>query len=102
MKKVLFSSLFTLIALATSPAIAVEVTPVNLVSQGYQGRLSGAGIPGYATFLQKVYLGSIDAEDLVAGAVEQGTLERDLASDRNYIKQVDSALFLLRANGSGR
>ena len=101
MKKLLFSSLVTLIAIA-SPAMAAEVTPVNLVSQGYQGRLTGAGIPGYATFLQKVHLGTIDAEDLVAGAIEQGKLDADLASDENYLRQVNSALFLLQANGSGR
>ena len=102
MKKLLFGSLITLIAATGTPTMAAEVTPINLVAQGYQGRLSASGIPGYATFRQKVFLGSIKAEDLIAGAIEQGKLDADVANDREYINQVNSALFLLRANGSSR
>lgn len=102
MKKLLFSSTIALTAMVANPAMAAEITPVNLVFQGYQGRLSQSGIPGYATFLQKVYLGSIDAEDLIAGAVNQGKIDADTAENETYINQVNSALFLLRANGSAR
>lgn len=102
MKKILFGSLITLLTTVSNSAIAAEVNPTNLVYQGYQGRLSEAGIPGYASFLQGVNLGKIDGEDLIQGAVDQGKLDSDLVNNQAYIKQVNSALFLLRASGSGR
>jgi len=51
MKKILFGSLITLLATLNYKVVAAEVTPANLVSQGYQGRLSEAGIPGYARLI---------------------------------------------------
>ncbi len=101
MKKLLFTSLITLVSIAT-PALAAEVTPINLVSQGYQGRLLKEGIPSYAVFLQKVHLGTIDGEDLIKGAIAQGKLSPELANDETYLNQVNSALFLLQTNGSSR
>ena len=102
MKKLLFGSLITLLTTISTSAMAAEITPINLVFQGYQGRLTGAGIPGYATFLQGVYLGKIDANTLIEGAISQGKLDSNLAEDRVYVNKVESALFLLRANGSNR
>jgi len=102
MNKILFGGLIALLATVNSSVIAAEVTPANLVSQGYQGRLSEAGIPGYAPFLQKVYLGKIDADDLIEGAIAQGKLDSDLAESEAYIRQVNSALFLLRVGGGSR
>ena len=102
MNKIFFGGLITLLATVNSTVIAAEVTPANLVSQGYQGRLSAAGIPGYAPFLQGVYLGKIDAEDLIEGAISQGKLDSDLSDDEAYLGQVNSALFLLRAGGGSR
>ena len=102
MKKLLSSSLILLSVAIATPAKAAEVTPYNLVFQGYQGRLKSEDIPGYATFRQQVFLGKIDAQTLVQGAIAQGKLDADLASDSNYINQVKSYLSLLRANGSGR
>jgi hypothetical protein len=101
MKKLLFTSLITLVSIAT-PALAAEVTPINLVSQGYQGRLLKEGIPSYAVFLQKVHLGTIDGEDLIKGAIAQGKLSPELANSETYLNQVNSALFLLQTNGSSR
>ncbi len=101
MQKILFTSLITLVLIA-SPTLAAEVTPINLVSQGYQGRLLKEGIPSYAVFLQKVHLGTIDGEDLVKGAIAQGKLSPEMANDEAYLNQVNSALFLLQTNGSSR
>ncbi len=103
MKNILFGSSILLLASVVSiPATAAEITPSDLVSQGYQGRLASEEIPGYASFLQAVYLGKIDAETLIKGAVSQGKLDPDMANNDSYIRQVESALFLLRPNGSSR
>lgn len=102
MKKLLFGSLITFITVIASPGIAAEVSPSNLVFQGYQGRLLEEGIPSYATFLQAVYLGKVDAKTLVQGAIAQGKLDPEIVKDESYLRKVKSALFLLRANGSSR
>ncbi|WP_019508797.1 hypothetical protein [Pleurocapsa sp. PCC 7319] len=102
MKKVLFGSFTSLLVLLAAPGIATEVTPSNLVFQGYQGRLASEGIPGYATFLQAVHLGKIDATTLVDGAISQGKLEPKTAQNESYLRQVKSSLFLLRVGGGSR
>ncbi len=102
MKNFLYGSLIILSATITAPAIAAEVTPHNLVFQGYQGRLKSEGIAGYATFRQAVFLGKIDAKTLVEGAIAQGKLSPSKANDETYLNEVQSHLSLLRVNGSGR
>jgi hypothetical protein len=101
MKKILLGSLIALSTLVAAP-VKAEVTPANLIFQGYQGRLNNEGIPGYAPFLQAVYSGKIDAKTLIAGAVSQERLDIKTATSKSYIRQVETALFLLRANGSAR
>ena len=101
MKKIIYS-IILLSAMVSAPAMAAELTPYDLAFQGYQGRLTSEGIPGYATFLQRVYLGTIDAETLVNGAIAQGKLDPSLSEDESYLRKVKSYLFLLKANGSGR
>lgn len=102
MNKFLFCSWLLLLAPIMTPAVAAEIAPTDLVFQGYQGRLIDEGIPGYATFLQSVYLGKIDAAILVQSAIAQGKLKPEMAKNENYLRQVNSALFLLRTNGSSR
>lgn len=102
MKKLLFTSFIVLGATFASPVLAAEVTPIDLVTQGYQGRLQKEGIPSYAVFLQKVRLGTIDGEDLIKGAIAQGKLSPEAANNEAYLNQVNSALFLLQTNGSSR
>ena len=102
MKNFLYGSLIMFSAIVTSPATAAEVTPHSLVFQGYQGRLKSEGIPGYATFGQAVFLGKVDAETLVKGAIAQGKLDPTMANDESYLNEVRSYLFLLRVNGNGR
>lgn len=102
MKKLLFSSLILFGTTIASPALAAEVTPQNLVFQGYQGRLSGEGIPGYASFRQAVFLGKVDAKTLVESAIAQGKLDSRMANNESYLDRVENALFLLRVNGSSR
>jgi len=102
MKNILYTGLIVLSAMVASPAIAAEVTPHSLVFQGYQGRLQSEGIPSYASFRQAVFLGKIDAEDLIRGAIAQGKLDPSMASDESYLREVRSYLSLLRVNGSGR
>ena len=102
MKNFLYGSLIILSATIASPATASEVTPHDLVFQGYQGRLKSEGIASYATFRQAVFLGKVDAQTLVKGAVAQGKLDPSKANDQTYLNEVKSYLSLLRVNGSGR
>lgn len=103
MKKFLFFGISFSIILATSmPALALEIAPIDLVFQGYQGRLLNAGIPGYAAFRQAVFLGKIDAETLVKGAVAEGKLPSSTLNDRSYLRRVELSLFKLRAGGASR
>ena len=102
MKNFLYGSLIILSATIAYPATAAELTPHNLVFQGYQGRLKSEGIPSYASFRQAVFLGKVDAETLVQGAIAKGKLEPTMANDENYLNEVRSYLFLLRINGNGR
>ena len=85
-----------------APARAAELTPHDLVFQGYQGRLKSEDIPGYASFRQAVFFGKVDAETLIQGAISQGKLKPSAANDESYVRQVKSYLSLLRANGTGR
>ncbi len=102
MKKLLFGSFISLLVVATNPVMATEITPSDLVFQGYQGRLSSEGIPSYATFIQAVYLGKINAETLVEGAIAQGKLAPETTQNEGYLRQVQSSLFLLRVGGASR
>ena len=102
MRKFLYSSLILLATTISSPTLAAEVTPQNLVFQGYQGRLTSEGIPGYASFRQAVFLGKVDAKTLVDSAISQGKLDSRMANDEGYLNEVENALFLLRVNGSSR
>lgn len=102
MKKLLFSSLLLLSVTVATPAKAAEVTPHNLVFQGYQGRLKSEGVGGYETFRQAVALGKVDAETLVKSAIAQGKLNANKANDAEYLREVESYLFVFRANGSSR
>ncbi|MEM8831219.1 MAG: hypothetical protein AAGE96_17945 [Cyanobacteria bacterium P01_G01_bin.19] len=88
--------------MGVAPAKAADITPHDLVFQGYQGRLKSEDIPGYASFRQAVFLGKIDAETLIQGAIAQGKLEPSAANNESYVRQVKSYLSLLRANGTGR
>ena len=92
-----------LIIVATSmPSAAAEITPIDLVFQGYQGRLVEAGIPGYAAFRQAVFFGKIDAETLVESAVARGKLPSSILNNKSYLRQVEASLFKLRAGGASR
>lgn len=103
MKKLLFGSISTLILVAIPMAsTAAEIAPVDLVFQGYQGRLASEGIPGYGAFLQAVNLGKVDAETLVKSAVAKGRLSSSTANDKSYLRKVDASLFQLKSGGGRR
>ena len=78
-------------SICCSEKVEVPITPVDLVSAGYQGRLPG--IPGFAVFNQKVLSGNITGEDLVRVAYYQyrATYE-DLSGETTLIKDVDRLL----------
>ncbi len=103
MKNLLFASIGALV-LAGVPisSTAAEITPVNLVFQGYQGRLASEGIPGHGAFYQAVLLGKVDAETLVQGAVAKGRLSSSTASNKSYLRKVEASLFKLRSGGGRR
>lgn len=102
MNKLLFGSMITLIIAATSMPSVAETAPIDLVFQGYQGRLVNAGIPGYAAFRQEVFLGKIDAETLVKSAVAEGKLPSSALNNKSYLRKVEASLFKLRSGGAGR
>ena len=101
MKNFLSGISIVLSATIAFPA-AAEVTPNNLIFQGYRGQLKSEGIPSYAAFRQAVFLGKVDAETLVKGAIAQGKLEPTAANDKSYLNEVRSSLSLLKVNGNGR
>ena len=102
MKNFLYGSLVMLSATIATPSMAAEVTPNSLIFQGYRGQLKSEGIPSYAAFRQAVFVGKVDAETLVKGAIAQGKLDPTMANDKSYLNEVRSSLYLLRVNGNGR
>ena len=102
MNKILLGTISLLLILGTSMPSVAEVAPIDLVFQGYQGRLVDAGIPGYAAFKQAVFLGKIDAKTLVEGAVAEGKLPNSALDNKSYLRRVELSLFKLRSGGASR
>lgn len=79
--------------------VEVEITPFNLVEGAYQGRFVEQGIPGFATFNQKVATGDITAEDLVRAAfLDYRATYDDLMGYTDKIADVEQYLDFYRSN----
>ena len=101
MKRTLLVSLSALtLSLIATPALAEkfttaksnEITPVNLVTRGYQGHFTNQGIPSSAAFNRGVATGRITASDLVEVAIAKGRLNPEAINDAAYISSVQSYL----------
>lgn len=75
-----------------------EITPYDLVTAGYQGRLSDRGIPSASRFVLAVRANKIRAEDLVKVAIAKGRLSESTLNDRAYLHHVKSIMSNLDKN----
>ena len=120
MKKLIFSSLSTLLLLTfTGTAInaqeeadsearveqAQEYTEKRmpafaLVSAAYRGRYEDWDIPGYTTLETEYGTGNITAQDVVNAGVEAGELSPQAAEDDEYVSNVDGELGSLFEDGN--
>ncbi|PSB01679.1 hypothetical protein [Merismopedia glauca] len=106
MKRLLIAAVSTLTLTAAVPAFAQEmtaynvnmhheqtqITPFNLVYNGYQGYLVEQGIPSNGAFDSAVNAGEIKAIDLVKGAIARGRLPQETLNDTSYLHAVQSQL----------
>ena len=56
-------------------------TPFELVSSGYEGKLSKYGVPGFASFCQGVGWGQIKSTDIFNASVSAGIASEGQRSD---------------------
>jgi hypothetical protein len=97
MKNTLFSSFTALFLIANAtPLVAQEITPINLVYQGYQGYFTKSGIPSYGAFIQAIHFQKVDAEALVKSAIAQEKLSPKVRTDDSYLRKVKSSLLKIR------
>ena len=101
MKRTLLVTLSALtLSLIATPSFAekvsvtksLQITPVNLVTRGYQGYFTNQGIPSNAAFNRAAKTGKVTAADLVESAVAQGRLNPETLNDYKYINTVQSYL----------
>lgn len=72
-----------------------ELSPFNLASLAYQGRLGDQGVPGYASLESGVNSGAITAEDVMQAAIDSGRLSASMQNDRNYTVSLQNQLDVL-------
>ena len=82
----------------TSTGSIVEITPFNLVYNGYQGYFIDQGIPGYAVFTSAINTGEVNAKTLVEKAIAKGRLAPETIDDRSYLNSVTDLLDSLEEN----
>ena len=82
---------------STSRSI-VEITPFDLVYNGYQGYFIDQGIPSYAVFTSAINTGKVNAEDLVEKAIAKGRLAPETIDDQGYLNSVKGLLDTLEEN----
>ena len=83
---------------STSSSSIVEITPFNLVYNGYQGYFIDQGIPGYAVFTSAINTGEVNAKTLVEKAIAKGRLAPETIDDRSYLNSVTDLLDSLEEN----
>jgi hypothetical protein len=97
MKKIALFSIATIaLSIASLPAKANEIKPIDLAFKAYQGYFVDSGIPSNSTFVQAVRLGQIDAETLVKSAIDRQRLPQATINDRDYLDKVEAALFKIQ------
>jgi hypothetical protein len=70
----------------------VELTPFNLVKNGYQGYFVDQGVPSNGAFVYAIHFGRVDAEKLVKSAIAKGRLSSETLKDQSYLRKVDFLL----------
>jgi hypothetical protein len=83
-------------AASTDNANIPEIKPFNLVHRAYSGDFTEEGIPGFNRLGRAYQSGEIQAEDLVATAIDQGRLSEDTLNDQGYLNAVEFQLRNLR------
>ncbi len=76
----------------------VELTPFNLITNGYQGYFTNQGIPSYARYLSAINAGKIEAKNLVEAGIASGRLAPDKINDNSYLHHVQRQLNHLDKN----
>lgn len=107
MKRTIFATLSALtLTLVAAPAFAGEVvaikqnslsnvhqiSPVDLVSRGYQGSFTDQGIPSFGVFAKEANSGRVTAEDLVEAGIASGRLTPETINNQAYLNSVDAQL----------
>jgi len=93
--KTIASSLIVLALAAIAPTANAqtvtdtEISPFNVVSLAYQGRLANDGIPGYGGLESGIQSGSITAEVVINAAIEAGRLPEAAERDTEFVTAVD-------------
>jgi len=90
------SSLLVLVlsAVAFAPAAKADtvqesrLTPFNLSTLAYQGRLSNEGIPGYGALAVGIQTGSITAETVIEAAIDAGRLPETAQDNSTFVSAV--------------
>lgn len=73
-------------------ASGYQLTPFNISTLAYQGRLDSQGVPGYNALEAGVNSGSITADQVVQAAIESGRLPEAALQDDNFVSSVNFAL----------
>ena len=76
----------------TSSSNFNRITPFNLITAGYHGRLKDQGIPSGGVFLSKIRSNRLKARDLVESAIASGRLPAETLNDTKYLNKVDSLI----------
>lgn len=72
-----------------------ELSPFNLASLAYRGRLDDQGVPGYGSLESGVNSGAITAEDVIQAAIDSGRLAESIRDDHSYTVSLQHQLDVL-------
>jgi len=76
-----------------------RISPFQLSSLAYRGRLSAQGIPGYGNLLVGLNSGSITADDIIEAGVEAGIVSYERMDSSSYETALENQLYTLSGAG---
>ena len=76
----------------------VNISPVDLVDSGYQGRLTKFDIPSHGKFITAIKTDRVNSKLLVESAIKSGRLAPETINDRAYLNSVKDLLELKLKN----
>lgn len=78
---------------APQQQLAVNILPPpKLLDLARQGRFNAQGIPGYSRLNSYIKSGKVNAQTLVAGAIEQNRLPEAALQDVGYLQAINDRL----------